>query len=252
MSDGRVWVWSTLDGKVHQVLTLTDRLTHDVEFSPSGRWLAASSDSGIVRLWEYNPASDKYEFNGLEFANGEKATRVTSIQFSPYGRLLICGGTKLVLFDLQHRKLIGEIEGAPKHEPMYLSLSPDGRTLLTTSIRLEDPLVRVWDLQERKFKRVLLDQTSLNELFTAWAPDGSVVIGGALANVVDRAGDGRVTDYLHTGWWPTFNLADTFLVTGFIVIALLHARPERTTSTTPEAVEDHTGNPAVADHPPQT
>ena len=57
------------------------------------------------------------------------------------------------------------------------------------------------------------------------------MIGGAVANVVDRARDGVVTDYLHTGWWPTFNLADTFLVTGFIVIAHLHARPERTTDT---------------------
>ena len=57
---------------------------------------------------------------------------------------------------------------------------------------------------------------------------GGAVIGGALANVVDRARDGRVTDYLHTGWWPTFNLADTFLVIGFIVIALLHACPEGT------------------------
>ena len=55
---------------------------------------------------------------------------------------------------------------------------------------------------------------------------GGAVIGGAVANVVDRARDGVVTDYLHTGWWPTFNLADTFLVTGCIVIALLHARPE--------------------------
>lgn len=55
---------------------------------------------------------------------------------------------------------------------------------------------------------------------------GGAVIGGAVANVVDRSRDGVVTDYLHTGWWPTFNLADTFLVTGCIVIALLHARPE--------------------------
>ena len=77
------------------------------------------------------------------------------------------------------------------------------------------------------------------------------MIGGALANVVDRAEDGQVTDYLHTGWWPTFNLADTFLVTGFIVIALLRARPERTTNT-PEPVEDHTDNPSVTDHPPKT
>ncbi|MDN4175185.1 signal peptidase II [Nocardioides sp. SOB77] len=70
---------------------------------------------------------------------------------------------------------------------------------------------------------------------------GGAVIGGAVANVVDRAGDGVVTDYLHTGWWPTFNLADTFLVTGCIVIALLHARPERTV--------DHGGAP-LKDSPP--
>ena len=70
---------------------------------------------------------------------------------------------------------------------------------------------------------------------------GGAVIGGAVANVVDRAGDGVVTDYLHTGWWPTFNLADTFLVTGCIVIALLHARPERTV--------EHGGAP-LKDSPP--
>ena len=55
---------------------------------------------------------------------------------------------------------------------------------------------------------------------------GGAVIGGAVANVLDRARDGVVTDYLHTGWWPTFNLADTFLVTGFLVIAGLQLRSE--------------------------
>ena len=78
---------------------------------------------------------------------------------------------------------------------------------------------------------------------------GGAVIGGAAANVVDRARDGVVTDYLHTGWWPTFNLADTFLVTGFIVIALLHARPERTTETTAEPVNEHTATPTTTDDP---
>lgn len=77
---------------------------------------------------------------------------------------------------------------------------------------------------------------------------GGAVIGGALANLVDRARDGVVTDYLHTGWWPTFNLADTFLVTGFIVIALLIARPERTTDSS-EAVEDHPTASTTADNP---
>lgn len=53
---------------------------------------------------------------------------------------------------------------------------------------------------------------------------GGAVLGGAFANVIDRARDGVVTDYLHTDWWPTFNLADAFLVTGCIAIAVLHAR----------------------------
>ena len=42
----------------------------------------------------------------------------------------------------------------------------------------------------------------------------AVVLGGAVGNLVDRALDGVVTDYLHTGWWPTFNLADVAIVTG--------------------------------------
>jgi signal peptidase II len=60
---------------------------------------------------------------------------------------------------------------------------------------------------------------------------GGFVIGGAMANVVDRARDGVVTDYLHTGWWPTFNLADTFLVTGSLVLALVHAAPNAPPTT---------------------
>lgn len=41
-----------------------------------------------------------------------------------------------------------------------------------------------------------------------------LVLGGAVANLVDRLADGRVVDLLHTGWWPTFNLADVFITVG--------------------------------------
>jgi signal peptidase II len=46
----------------------------------------------------------------------------------------------------------------------------------------------------------------------------AAILGGAAANVIDRVPDGLVTDYLHTGWWPTFNLADTFIVLGAIAL----------------------------------
>lgn len=203
MSDGRIWIWSVMTGENTQILDFTDRLTHDIEFSPSGRWLAGASDKGVVRLWEYDTASQSYLFHGQEFTYGDKPERVTAIEFSPDERTLICGGTRIVLYDLHNRKLIGEVDGPDKHEPMYLSLSPDGRTLFSTSIHLDDPLVRVWDMAERKFKRVLLDQTSLNEVFSAWAPDGSVVASSTLqGQIILRDGKSlRILGYLtsHTG-----------------------------------------------------
>ena len=48
-----------------------------------------------------------------------------------------------------------------------------------------------------------------------WALVGLVLVtGGALGNLVDRTTDGVVTDYLHTGWFPTFNLADILITFG--------------------------------------
>jgi signal peptidase II len=52
----------------------------------------------------------------------------------------------------------------------------------------------------------------------------ALVLGGAVANLVDRAGDGVVTDYLHSGWFPTFNLADTAIVTGAALLVLTALR----------------------------
>lgn len=49
--------------------------------------------------------------------------------------------------------------------------------------------------------------------------------GGATANFVDRLPDGRVTDFLDVGLgaarFPTFNLADSFIVLGVTMLMLL-------------------------------
>jgi signal peptidase II len=41
-----------------------------------------------------------------------------------------------------------------------------------------------------------------------------LVLGGSIANLVDRVRLGRVTDFLDLSAWPAFNLADTFIVVG--------------------------------------
>ncbi len=41
-----------------------------------------------------------------------------------------------------------------------------------------------------------------------------LVIGGSVANLLDRVRLGHVTDFLDFAYWPAFNLADTFIVVG--------------------------------------
>lgn len=60
-----------------------------------------------------------------------------------------------------------------------------------------------------------------------WFPNpwaAGLVVGGAIGNVIDRAQAGTVVDMLHTGWWPTFNLADVAIVCGAILLAFSSVR----------------------------
>lgn len=44
-------------------------------------------------------------------------------------------------------------------------------------------------------------------------------LGGAAGNLVDRLTMGRVTDFIQIGIWPVFNLADSSIVIGLIMLA---------------------------------
>lgn len=45
-----------------------------------------------------------------------------------------------------------------------------------------------------------------------------LILGGALANVVDRFGDGVVTDYVAVGDFPVFNLPDSCITVGVVLL----------------------------------
>jgi signal peptidase II len=45
-----------------------------------------------------------------------------------------------------------------------------------------------------------------------------LVLGGSLANLIDRVRLGHVTDFLDLVAWPAFNLADTFIVVGVAIL----------------------------------
>jgi signal peptidase II len=45
-----------------------------------------------------------------------------------------------------------------------------------------------------------------------------LVIGGSVSNLVDRVRLGYVTDFIDLRYWPAFNLADSFIVVGVVIL----------------------------------
>jgi signal peptidase II len=54
------------------------------------------------------------------------------------------------------------------------------------------------------------------------------LIGGSASNLVDRVRLGHVTDFLDLGFWPAFNLADSFICVGVGLLVYSLFAAERT------------------------
>ncbi|MBK1872632.1 signal peptidase II [Marinobacter sp. 1-3A] len=69
----------------------------------------------------------------------------------------------------------------------------------------------------------------------------SMVLGGAVGNVIDRILRGYVVDYLDFHWqswhWPAFNLADILIVSGALIILATSFRAENSRQTNQEVVK---------------
>ena len=50
----------------------------------------------------------------------------------------------------------------------------------------------------------------------------ALVLGGAAGNLIDRARLGYVIDFLDLGWWPVFNVGDSAITIG-VVLLIWHA-----------------------------
>ncbi len=73
-------------------------------------------------------------------------------------------------------------------------------------------------------------------------------LGGAFGNLIDRVRLGSVVDFIDVGWWPIFNLADSSIVTGICLLALIIFLTPREPSARPDPAPDT----QTADDPPVT
>ena len=49
----------------------------------------------------------------------------------------------------------------------------------------------------------------------------SLVLAGAISNLIDRIFRGYIVDFINVGIWPVFNLADMYNVAGVLMVILL-------------------------------
>ena len=49
----------------------------------------------------------------------------------------------------------------------------------------------------------------------------SLVLAGAISNLIDRIFRGYIIDFINVGIWPTFNLADMYNVAGVLMVIFL-------------------------------
>ena len=55
----------------------------------------------------------------------------------------------------------------------------------------------------------------------------SLQLGGAIGNLLDRIRYGYVVDFIQIGFWPVFNLADSCIVIGIILLSFILLKSEK-------------------------
>jgi signal peptidase II len=71
-----------------------------------------------------------------------------------------------------------------------------------------------------------------------WLPTG-MLIGGALGNILDRLGEGSVTDFIKLPLgWPPFNLADTSITLGVLLLFFVLESPRKELASSADGSPD--------------
>ena len=63
-----------------------------------------------------------------------------------------------------------------------------------------------------------------------WLPTG-MLLGGALGNIIDRVREGAVIDFVKLPHWPAFNVADSAITVGVILLVIVMERGDASSTS---------------------
>lgn len=131
--------------------------------------------------------------------------------------IAVAGGGVSILLSLLSRQFLSErIPLAGSFAGLELSFNPgvafgiSFSPLLQVSLIMIALLVVAW----MAFWSVRLPRTHCEPMVRSYALAYGLILGGGIANIVDRIPDGLVTDYFQIGTFPIFNMADSCITIG--------------------------------------
>jgi len=156
-----------------QEIPTEQREINSVIFGPDGDWLATAGDDGTVAVWDVLSGARRSVWTVFNDPAYQVAFSVSK------NLLLVCGNAPDVhLMDFTTGERMGLLTGSHSKGVESLSLSPDGRSVLTCSA---DRTAVIWDLETRtKIHR--FEGFDYFVSSGAWSPDGRQVAIGSLDN----------------------------------------------------------------------
>jgi len=143
---------------------------YTVDFDKDGKTLASGAADSGIRLWDIAVPHPKVRYHYTK-----TPIIVYKLAYSPDGKTIAYGGqdTNVYLWDPVRKWQIHRFTGHPSHVG-NLEFSPDGKKLLTCSLKT----MHLFDVEsakeERVFKGHIVNITSI-----AYSPDGKRVLSGA-------------------------------------------------------------------------
>jgi WD40 repeat protein len=186
---GEISLWDLGGGKKSRSFGRWDNLVSGLCFSPDGKTLASCSWDGSVQLWEVASGREQVTIQPKQEGGG-----VDRVIFSPDGRYLAArAGGKILVWEVETRKLVATLPFGGYGPPLCLAFSPDGRLLAAGGDYLQwyylfrGCRVVMWDTgtwQRHSEVKGRIDPGSDTVWSLAFSPDGSRLALGSYQGFV--------------------------------------------------------------------